>query len=190
MIKRLDAVLSAISMSPETYFYRLPAEYVRDWLPARVENLRWPPMLWHRSWTKVLGDRPEMWRHYRWREGFVDLSQVQWRADVGDTVRGLTDACFRGVSNPWASFASQSLDKIDKIQQYAYKRRALPSRLLIAETEGGLFLVDGYHRVSWFAFTSDSLGAAFPVSPIASCYFGRYEEGRIMGERVDRYPEM
>lgn len=163
-------------MPPEAYFNLLPAEFVRDWLPARVENLSWPPTRRHQSWTAVLGDTPERWRRYRWREDSVDLSRVVWRADVLPTIRGLTDVCFRGASNSWAHIAYQSLAKIKRIQEYALAQRRLPSRLLIAETPRGLFLVDGYHRVCWFMFTSASLGSAFPISPIANCYYGRYEE--------------
>lgn len=163
-------------MPPEAYFNFLPTEFARDWLPARVENLLWPPTLQHKKWTTVLGDTPERWRRYRWREDSVDLSHVAWRADVLPTIRGLTDACFRGTKNSWARFADQSLAKIRRIQEYALAQRRLPSRLLIAETSNGLFLVDGYHRVCWFMFASALLGSAFPVSPIASCYFGRYRE--------------
>jgi len=154
----------------------LHAEFVRDWLPARVRNLRWPPADFHQSWTKMLGDIPERWRLYRWREGSVDLNNVAWRADVEPAIRGLSDACFNGASNGFAPIRSQSLDKINRIQTYSLAQRALPSRLLIAETQSGLFLVDGYHRVTWYKFTSSLFGQGFPVSPIASCYFGRYEE--------------
>jgi len=161
---------------PEAYFDRLPAEFVRDWLPARVENLHWPPTLRHQAWTNFLGDTPERWRLYRWREGSIDLNSTRWRPDTLEAIHGLTAACFRDVRNPWTRLAAQSLKKIGRIQEYALIQRVLPSRLLVAETGGGLYLVDGYHRVSWFIFSSELLGAAFPVSATANCYIGRYEE--------------
>ena len=149
---------------------------MRDWVPARVENLHWPPTLRHQSWTNVLGDTPERWRLYRWREDSIDLGRTRWRPDTLEAIQGLTAACFRGARNRWARYLPQSQEKVGRIQEYALAKRALPSRLLVAETGGGFCLVDGYHRVSWFTFWAGFLGAAFPVSPIADCYIGRYDE--------------
>ena len=163
-------------IEPQDYFDRLPSEFIRGWLPVRVENLQWPPTLRHQSWTNVLGDAPERWRLYRWREDALDLNRARWRADTLATLHGLSDACFRGAHNPWTRFVSQSLVKIQRLQAYAMTHRALPGRLLVAETSTGRFLVDGYHRVSWFTFNSQLLGTALPVPPITGCYLGRLEE--------------
>lgn len=124
----------------------------------------------------MLGDEPERWRLYTWRAGVVDLHTAVWRSDTAATIQGLTAAAFHGVQNPWARIASQSGEKMRRLQKFAFAHGVLPSCLLIAETATGRFLVDGHHRVSWFKFTSELLGAAFPVSPLAKCYLGKYEE--------------
>lgn len=162
--------------TPSQYFSRLPSEFVRDWLPAKVGNLGWPPETRLQGWTKVLGDSPERWRFYQWSECLLDLNTTNWRPDTETTVNGLLDACFKGISNSWARFANQSNNKIQRIQSYAMTRHMLPSRLLVAKTSTGLFLVDGCHRVAWFRYSSSMLGSVFPVSSIAKCYLGKYEK--------------
>jgi hypothetical protein len=159
--------------SPAEYFSRLPPEFVCDWLPARVENLRWPPDTNRANWTRVLGDAPDRWRNYEWTIGSIDLSTAVWCAQTSNTIRDLATACFGTASTAsWRRHASHGLDKIQRIQAYAMTHRVLPGRLLISRTPSGLFLTDGYHRVTWFGFTSRLMGPAFPISPIAECYFG------------------
>jgi len=162
-------------MPPERYFQNLPAEFIREWLPARVKNNGWPPESEPAKWRNVLGDTPERWRLYRWREQSIDIRSANWRSDVQGTLRMLGDACFRGISNRWTPNVSQSIGKISRIQNYAIANRALPGKLLIADTPTGLFLVDGNHRACWYLFSSELLGETFPVSASASCYIGVYE---------------
>jgi hypothetical protein len=160
-------------MLPNEYFSRLPEEVLRDWLPQRVRNLGWPPGLCREKWLPVLGDSPERWKNLVWAQVGLNIDGLRWRDDCEETLRDLTDACFGSVNNRFASHVPHGLGKMRRIQSYAMEKRKLPGRLLIMQDKRGLFLVDGYHRLSWYHHHRETVGDACTVSAVAACFLGK-----------------
>jgi hypothetical protein len=120
-----------------------------------------------------LGDSPERWKELVWTPVALNIDGLWWRSDSGLTIKDLSDACFSGVQNRFASHVSHGLGKIRRIQSYAMEKRRLPGHLLVMHDLNGLFLVDGYHRLSWYYHHRKMAGEAFIVSAIADCFLGK-----------------
>lgn len=158
---------------PAEYFANLPEEFKRSWLPARVNSRGWPAELHVSEWSAVLGEDPACFRLRTWREVTLDISIADWCGDTASTLDALRATCLGMPPTPgWRKHLDEAARKTKRIAEYASAHRALPSHLLTIRRPDGLFLVDGYHRVTWHGVGRMFAGAAFPVSPVARCFEG------------------
>lgn len=158
---------------PTEYFANLPQEFLNEWLPDRVANLGWPAETRVQRWMPVLGEHPSQFRLRTWRKLELDLAGADWCNETATTIANLRATCFGSPpTRGWQGHSAEALRKTTRIAEYARTHLALPGCLMAFRRDDGLFLVDGYHRVTWLGIGRSIAGSAFPVSAIVSCFDG------------------